>query len=297
MPKRAKAGWRMWVAVAVAVLVLVPLVRIGLAAYRFEREVVFASRRLRDASPAASGLDGAVDVEIGRLGDQPQRGWYLGPANGAAVLFVHGTGTDRRGLADEARLLHAAGFGVLLVDLPGQGASGGAITWGEGERLTIRRSVDWLARQPGVEPGRIGAFAFSLGCQLLAPEVAADARIRAVAFAGLSTSVIGRMQRTHQRWGWLAVLPATLAFVQVGTNPWTMDVRDEMSAIAPRGILLVSGEQDSIATPEMSKDALAHAGPNARLETFDCGHGAYFVADPRRYEAVLVGFFKEFLCR
>ncbi|MGO4475012.1 alpha/beta hydrolase [Massilia sp. 2TAF26] len=46
-----------------------------------------------------------------------------GAAGRAAVLLLHGIGSDRRSMLARARFLHAQGYAVLLVDLPGQGAA------------------------------------------------------------------------------------------------------------------------------------------------------------------------------
>src|SRR5947209_19579580 len=53
------------------------------------------------------------------------RGWWLPSRNGAAVVFVHGSSADRRGLYPQALFLHQHGFGALLFDMPGHGESAG----------------------------------------------------------------------------------------------------------------------------------------------------------------------------
>jgi pimeloyl-ACP methyl ester carboxylesterase len=56
------------------------------------------------------------------------RGWYMPSRNGAAVALMHGTGGNRLGVADHARLLARHGYGVLLCDFQGHGASDGRST-------------------------------------------------------------------------------------------------------------------------------------------------------------------------
>jgi pimeloyl-ACP methyl ester carboxylesterase len=281
---------RLWVLLGalVAAAVVGVAVRAGWKAYRFERVLAFQRSPAGSGTPAEQGLPDAVTVEYGRSVGAPLRGWYAPSTNGAAIVFVHGAGGDRNGLAREAALLHRAGFGVLLIDLPGRGESGGRITCGRTEEAAVESAVDWLSRQ-GV--ARIGGLGISLGSQFLARVAGSDPRIRAVVLEAASTSIIDRIRATQGRMAWLTTLPAAMAFFQEGTNPWREQARESMGAIAPRPLLLISGLHDPMATPPMVREMAARAGPSARLEMFDTGHGGYWEADPKRYSDLLTGFF------
>jgi pimeloyl-ACP methyl ester carboxylesterase len=274
--------------VAVAAAVVCGVVWADWRAYRFERQLAFERHLVRGATPEGSGLPGAVDVEYGRSDGAPLRGWYAAPRNGAVIVFVPGAGGDRLGLAREAALLRGVGYGVLLIDLPGQGDSGGRITCGRTEEAAVESAVDWLARA-GVT--RIGSLSFSLGSQFLARVAGADPRLRAVVLEAPSTSIIDRIRATQGRLGWVTTLPAAMAFLQEGTIPWRHEARDSVAAIAPRPLLLIDGWRDAMATPEMAREMAARAGPSARLEMFDAGHGGYWEADPTRYSALLLSYF------
>jgi uncharacterized protein len=88
---------------------------------------------------------------------------------GAAVLFVHGLGSDRGTNVERARAVtdqHKAT--CLAVDLGGHGASTGRLS-----TLTPRQNLrdvvaayDALVEQPGVDPGRIGVCSASYGAYL-----------------------------------------------------------------------------------------------------------------------------------
>ena len=257
-------------------------------AYRAERLLAFERHPLRGATAEGSGLAGAVEVEYGLSDGAPLRGWYAASRNGAAIVFVHGAGGDRRTLAREAALLGGAGYGVLLIDLPGLGESGGRITCGRTEEAAIATAVDWLARRGA---SRIGGLGFSLGSQLLAHVAAADPRLRAVVLEAASTSIVDRIRAMQGRSAWLTTLPATLAFFQEGTNPWRDQARESVGAIPPRKLLLIAGTRDGMATPAMARELAARAGPSAGLEMFDTGHGGYWEADATRYTSLLLSFF------
>jgi hypothetical protein len=53
------------------------------------------------------------------------RGWYAPSRNGAAIVLVHGSGSNRLGPRKHARLLAEHGYGVLLYDARGLGESDG----------------------------------------------------------------------------------------------------------------------------------------------------------------------------
>src|SRR5215211_4999683 len=85
------------------------------------------------------------------------RGWYVPSRNAAAVALLHGTGSNRLGVAGHARLLARHGYGVLLFDFEGHGESDGRST-----SLPARLQPDadaalaYLRRRPDVRDGRIG---------------------------------------------------------------------------------------------------------------------------------------------
>jgi alpha-beta hydrolase superfamily lysophospholipase len=92
------------------------------------------------------------------------RGWYVPSRNGSAVALLHGTGSNRTGVARHARLLSRHGYGVLLFDLSGHGES-------DGRSMSIRArfvedagaALAFLDRRSDVRDGRIGAPGVSLG--------------------------------------------------------------------------------------------------------------------------------------
>ena len=50
--------------------------------------------------------------------------------NGAIIIFLHGSPGNRNQLLPVAMALNEHGYGVLLVDMPGHGESGGRADWG-----------------------------------------------------------------------------------------------------------------------------------------------------------------------
>lgn len=114
---------------------------------------------------ALPGL-GAEDVVLRPAPDQRVAGSFLAGRGRGAVLLLHGIHGDRRDMAARARFLQAQGYAVLLIDLPGQGASTAPfVTFGLREADGVRAAlVELRRRAPGQ---RIGVIAVSLGAASL----------------------------------------------------------------------------------------------------------------------------------
>ena len=93
-------------------------------------------------------------------------GSYLAGQGRGAVLLLHGIRADRRQMVRRAQWLQSLGYAVLLIDLPGQGAStANAVTFGLHEAQGVRAALDELRRRT---PGqRIGVIGVSLGAASL----------------------------------------------------------------------------------------------------------------------------------
>ena len=281
-----------WLAPGLALLIGVPAVVVAWTSYRMERAMCFPERRPTSAEPGSLGLSGARQVSISE-GEFTLEGWYLPSASRAATLLIHGAGGNRASLASEARALHEAGLGVLLLELPGHGQSSGVISWGEGERASIRAAVTWLAAQPDVDSRRLGGLGFSLGGYMLAQVAADEPRLRAIALAGTPSDLVERLKLTHQRFGFVGLWPAELAFRQAGTDPSLLPALGAVKRVAPRPLLVVTGDRDTLVPPSMAQALYDSAQQPKYLDVIrGAGHGDYSRAAPVAYEARLVEFFQ-----
>jgi alpha-beta hydrolase superfamily lysophospholipase len=116
--------------------------------------------------PVALAGPGFEDVLLRAAPDQRVAGSWLPGRGRGAVLLLHGIHGDRRDMADRARFLNAQGYAVLLIDLPGQGASTASfVTFGLREADGVRAALEELRRRA---PGqRIGVIGVSLGAASL----------------------------------------------------------------------------------------------------------------------------------
>ncbi|MEO6238619.1 MAG: alpha/beta fold hydrolase [Vicinamibacterales bacterium] len=216
------------------------------------------------------------DVWFETVGRARMRGWLIPTTNGAAVILTHGSGSDRRQLLPEAGLLAKYGFGVLLFDWPGHGESDGAVVLGEPERQALQGAVDYLVKQPGVDPGRIGAVGFSIGSAIALQVAARDPRLRALVLEGAYTNSneLARVQS-----GWLMQWPVRLAGLMAGTNG--VQPIDAIRQLGHRRVLVIAGSSDRAVPPAISRRLYEAAEqPKEFWLVPDAGHGDYAAVAP-----------------
>ncbi len=211
----------------------------------------------RPPAPSVSPAAGRPDVEIIRLGPDEVEAWYLparsvdGPS--AALVFTHGNGELIDHWLDVFSEVPDWGIGVLLVEYPGYGRSGGRPSE-ESIARTMMAAYDHLAARPEVDAGRIVAWGRSLGgaaaCSLVSQ--------RDVAALILESTFTG-------------VRPLARRFGLIG--PLVRDPFDNLPIIEAFDgpVLVLHGEYDSI-VPVAHGRALAQAAPDAEFHVLPCGH-------------------------
>src|SRR5438874_1082134 len=106
--------------------------------------IAVAPRAVDLAGLALPGQD-AQTLSLPLPGGHVVAGSFLPGRGSGAVLLLHGIHGDRRDMAGRARFLHAQGYAVMLIDLPGQGASTlDAVTFGLREALGVRVALEAL---------------------------------------------------------------------------------------------------------------------------------------------------------
>ncbi len=272
--------------------------RIAISSYLGERSD-FTRWPAPDISrhPERTGISDLTEVTFSASGEAKIAAWYAPSRNRAAIVLVHGTGSDRSSLLFEARLLADGGFGVIALDLPGQGASEGVTQWGVPERHAIGAAVDWLSRRDEVDPNRIGGFGHSMGAYVLTQAAVLDRRLRAVVLTGCPNDVVEQNWVTTSRWGLLSQLPTYWA-IRAARMPLDMMPKDIIGAIAPRAVLIVNGERDLLVPSHMAKQLFAAAGEPKELWIMPgTHHSDYSTVAPDEYGARLVDFFRNNLLK
>ncbi len=179
------------------------------------------------------------------------RGWFApAPEAKGAVILCHGHPANRTEMLPEARLLHDAGFHVLLFDFRAMGDSEGKVcTLGANEILDLTGAIDFLLSREEMQGLKLGVFGLSMGGAVSLMTTALDARIHAVAthgaFATLENAIHSRATLFS---GPFAPITGALAH-RIGRH-WIpeQDITpySAISQISPRPVLLLHGGRDNI---------------------------------------------------
>jgi uncharacterized protein len=284
--------------IALAALSLLFVVRTVVKSY-WEEYTDYVRRPLPQIArhPEKTGVAGLHEISFAAAGDPPLAAWYAAGANRAAIVLVHGVGGDRSSLLPEIKYLTDAGFGVLSLDLPGNGASEGKIVWGAPEWRAISAAVEWLSKRSEVDPQRIGAYGMSMGAYVLCQAAVADRRIQAVVLTASPHDVVEFNWVATARWGLLSQLPTYWALRNSGT-PLDNLPKDIIGSIAPRPLLIINGDEDSLVTEWMARILYEAArDPKELYIVKGAHHGDYARVSPIEYRTHLVDFFNKTLAQ
>jgi dipeptidyl aminopeptidase/acylaminoacyl peptidase len=241
--------------------------------------------------PERAGIEGLHEISFSSAAGPRLAGWYAPSRNRAAVILVHGTGADRSSLLFETGFLSQAGFGVLAVDLPGQGASEGRTRWGVPERLAIIAAVDWLRARSDVDPERIGGFGLSMGAYVLTQAAVLDPRLRAVALVSSPSEVVEHNWLATAKWGLLTQVPCYVALRAYGQS-LDMPPKNVIGAISPRAVLIIGGVLDPLVPAFMAQQLFSAAGLPKELWLVPRAHHDDFAqAAGPEYRNRIAGFF------
>ena len=211
-------------------------------------------------------------------------GWYIPSRNGAAVIAFPG----RKGSQRPARMLARHGYGVLLFDRRGEGASEGdpsAVGWA-GDR-DVKAAIAYLQSRPDVDPDRIGGIGLSVGGELLLETAAESEALKAVVSEGAGIRSVREAlldPGLTESLGlplWAVVTAGTAVFSNHLPPP---NLKDLVGEIAPRPIFLIYAGHGQ-GGEELSADYYEAAGePKTLWEIPEAGHTGGIEARPEEYE-------------
>ena len=221
------------------------------------------------------------------------RGWYAPSRNGAAIVFVHGSGGNRQGPRKQAALLAEHGYGVLLYDSRGRGESDGDPqgfdwTW----QPDIDAAIEFLDSRPDVRGGRIGGVGLSAGAEALVEAAARRPDLRAVVAEGAGVRAYGDAIDTKE---WLGLPYTWMMFAGAQVLSAETDVRsvgDYVGKGEPNSVLLIAAGKGLGSEDKLNPIWADRAKGRVLLwELPESKHTGAIDLEPEEYERRVVGFF------
>jgi hypothetical protein len=216
--------------------------------------------------------------------------WYVPSLNRAAVIAFPG----RSGPIEHARMLVRHGYGVLLLDMRGQGVSEGDPNgFGWGSTKDLDAAVAFLQARPDVDDAAIGGLGLSVGGEQLLESAADNSGLRAIVSDGAGERSVretllrgpaGALAIPQQ-----AVLTAAVAVLSGDAPPPALD--NVVARISPRSLFFIYAGRGG-GGEELSRDYYEAAGePKALWYIPEAGHTDGLRVRPREYERWVLGFF------
>lgn len=247
--------------------------------------------------PPPAGLS-IVEAEFTSRSGSPLAAWLMEAKDSSAtIILLHGIRGDRTFLVERAKLLHAAGYSIVMIDLQAHGESAGKhITVGYLERLDVQGAVDYVRKTHPTH--RIGISGRSLGgaAAVLASPMEVDAMVLESVYPTISEAVHNRVAT---RLGALSYVltPALLCQLQprLGISPADLRPIDKIAAVGCP-VLIAAGDADQETTLAETERMFAAAQDPKELVFFEgAGHIDLLAHDRQKYQSNIVSFFDKYL--
>ncbi|WP_428509689.1 alpha/beta hydrolase [Roseateles sp.] len=193
-------------------------------------------------------------------------GWFSpGRPGRGAVLLLHGVRSHRGQMLARARLLHEAGLGVLLIDLPAHGESSGQrISFGWRESQGVAAALHFLRRELPQE--RLGVIGLSLGgASLLLLPPAQRGPLQAVVlesvYPTIEEAVHNRLRVRIGEFLSRGLTPLLLSQLPLRLGVEPAQLRPEQALRQLDTPVLVAGGQLDTQTPPAETQRMAAAAP------------------------------------
>ncbi|HEU5265018.1 MAG TPA: CocE/NonD family hydrolase [Gaiellaceae bacterium] len=222
-------------------------------------------------------------------------GWYVPSRNGAAVIAFPG----RTGPVPHARMLVRHGYGVLMLDMRGNGESEGRANvfgWGSGKDLEA--ALDYLSQRRDVQRGAIGGLGLSVGGEQLLEAAAADERLTAVVAEGAGYRTLHEYRQEESVATTITSPQSALLYGAIrllSPEPYPEPLDRLVPRISPRAIMLIEaghGQGGETLNPLYFERA---GEPKEYWLIPEANHVGGIETRPAEYERRVVGFFDRYL--
>ena len=288
--------------VALVLIALLSLIVLGVT-YQRAWGIVHPNRKAIDRTPADVGMANFETFDFQATDGNKDRGWFVpptdGPGRGAVIVFVHGLGANRTNMLGNAAILHAAGFGALLIDLRAHGESEGELaSFGLDEVNDVRGAVDWLEARGDYKLGILGQ---SMGASTTLMSAAAIPELAAVVEESGFTSMADNIASGVRELAHMPPFPFAPLIKFWGEQQSGLDIDavrpiDAAAKIAPRPLLIIHGSDDRLVPIDNAKRMYEAAGEPKELVILEgIGHRNFVEPGGARYATAITDFFTKYL--
>ena len=251
--------------------------------------------------PADVGISHYEEIQFTTADGLKLKGWYIPPQNGKVVIFVHGLGSNREELLDEAGMVITKGYGALLFDSRASGESEGDVsTLGYNERLDVHAAVDFVHARAGAD-APLALFGHSMGTGTVLLSAVEIPGVRAVIVESAFQSVEDNVNEGVKALTGLPPFPFAPLIVFFGQRQTGLDIRavrpiDVVARISPIALLFIHGDQDATIPVRNSYALYAAAKEPKQLYILPgVGHTGFLKAQPNRYPKTILTFLETYL--
>ena len=294
-----------WIGRIVLLLLLVVVIGVVLMARQQAINTVTVERRAITKSPADYGIATWEDITYRTPDDLTLHAYYIPPAadsNGATIIYVHGLTGTRQSMLPQASKLAQQGYGALLIELRAHGESDGDFTtFGITEINDIQGALDYLATRPEVNSDELGILGQSLGCIVTLPAAAQLPQLDVVVGQSCMADFRANVEDGVREIVGLPPFPFAPLIIFWGSQYTGVDVADirpidYIDDIAPRPVLLLHGDEDTLFRIENAEQLYAAANEPKQLYIVEgVGHSPFYNAAESEIDAQLTQFFAQYL--
>jgi alpha-beta hydrolase superfamily lysophospholipase len=290
---------------AIVVAVLFQIFIVGAAFYGAGQMQVRRSpneyRTLGSNPRSALGL-AYEDVTFKAEDGKTLRGWFVPSAatSDVGVVTVHGLGANREEFMPDAKMLHDAGYSVLMFDCRGHGTSDGdgrTLSLGVREHRDVEAAVAYLKQNRGMK--RVAVQGCSQGAvsaiEAAAEDKSIDGVIAEASFASLyEIMTVGTNRARPDLKPWFVAMMTDIAVWKMGGRGLAGPV-DAVAQIAPRPVLLMQGSDDEVVPPNDVQVLYDHAREPKSIWIGDgAGHCQLRRKYPEQYRQHIMDFLTKY---
>jgi fermentation-respiration switch protein FrsA (DUF1100 family) len=207
-------------------------------------------------------------------------GWWI-PAESAVgtIIQCHGNNGSMDADLPTAKLLHSAGFNVLMFNFRAHGQSeGNTVTFGWFETLDLLGAIDYVVETHGAR--QVGVMGFSMGAAVAIRAAGFSQHIACIvadgATARLETTLVAWLKERHvppRLASWISHITLWMGALRTGAPLHQIDASQWITQLRNCPVFFIHGAEDALVPLSEIKRLVANAPVSAQLWVASgCGH-------------------------